>query len=137
MSHAGHSSARKFTAALAAASAVLAVTGLSIQSSEAQPSALTRQGSALQPNALARVPMEKVMHTFPHKTHDGQTFETRFDGKNFHAVTASGAPLRDGDYKLDNGGAIKVRGGLVVWDAFGAVDVFKRTGLVKGVSPDG
>jgi hypothetical protein len=137
MSHLGHSRVRRFTVALAAASAVLVVTGLTIRSSEAQPSALTRQGSAVQPGAAARVRMERVIHTFPHKTHDGQAFETRFDGKNFHAVTAGGTPLKDGDYKLDNGGAIKVRGGLVVWDAFGAVDAFKRTGIAKGISPDG
>jgi hypothetical protein len=125
MSQVSHSRIGRFIVPLAVAGAVLVVTGLTIESSEAQTS------------ALGKVRGEKVVRSFPHKTHDGQTFETRFDGKNFHAVTSSGAPLKDGDYKLDNGGAIKVRGGLVVWDAFGAVDVFKKTGLVKGISPDG
>jgi hypothetical protein len=125
MSQASNSRVGKFIVPMAVAGAVLTITGLTIGNSDAQTS------------VLGKVRMEKVIHSFPHKTHDGQTFETKFDGKNFHAVTSSGAPLKDGDYKLDNGGAIKVRGGLVVWDAFGAVDVFKKTGLVKGISPDG
>jgi len=125
MSGIRHSSVRNLKVALAVAGAVLAVTALAMGDSNAQL------------NGLAKERIGKVIHTFPHKTRDGQAFETRFDGKNFHAVTSSGAALKDGDYKLDNGGSIKVRGGLVVWDAFGAVDVFKRTGLVKGVSPDG
>lgn len=41
--------------------------------------------------------------------------------------------LRDGVYKTDNGGAIRVRNGLIVWDAFGAVERLKRgQGLAAG-----
>ena len=34
--------------------------------------------------------------------------------------------LKNGTYKLDNDGAIRVRGGVVVWDAFGVVDKIKK-----------
>ena len=36
--------------------------------------------------------------------------------------------LKDGVYKTDNGGAIRVRGGVIVWDAFGAVERLRRSG---------
>lgn len=35
-------------------------------------------------------------------------------------------PLADGVYALSNGGAIRVRGGRIVWDAFGVVDKLNR-----------
>ena len=34
--------------------------------------------------------------------------------------------LADGAYSLTNGGAIRVRGGRIVWDAFGVVDKLQR-----------
>jgi hypothetical protein len=35
-------------------------------------------------------------------------------------------PLADGQYRLTNGGAIRVANGRIVWDAFGVVDRLDR-----------
>ena len=59
----------------------------------------------------------------------GRTIVVRAEGRVFIA----NAP--DGNYKLTNGGAIRVRGGKVVWDAFGAVNRLK-TGRWRGGSTD-
>src|SRR5438067_2382086 len=48
-------------------------------------------------------------------TTDGTTIHVTVKGKSYTANVA------DGTYKLTNGGAIRVRGRKVVWDAFGAV----------------
>jgi hypothetical protein len=65
---------------------------------------------------------------------DGTKIVATVDGKEFKAFTQQGTkrtPLRDGEYKLPNNGAIRVKGGKVIWDAFGAVDKVKRTGVPK------
>jgi len=57
--------------------------------------------------------------------HNGekQTLQTK-NGKTI-VVTAEGnvftTDVPDGTYKLTNNGAVRVRGGKVVWDAFGTV----------------
>src|SRR5687767_4512082 len=40
-------------------------------------------------------------------------------------VVQSKSVLKDGTYKLTNGGAIRVKDGVIVWDAFGAVEKLK------------
>ena len=59
---------------------------------------------------------------------DGTKIDAFFDEKtrSFTAVVAqSKDALKDGTYKLTNGGAIRVKGGVIVWDAFGAVEKLK------------
>ena len=110
------SQVRKFAVPLAVAGAVLAVTGITIVSGDAA------QGTI-------------IVHNLT--TTDGTKIITRFDGKDTHArIPGPGGevPLRDGDHKLTNGGAIKVVGGRVHSDAFGMVNNFNRR---KGISPDG
>jgi hypothetical protein len=49
---------------------------------------------------------------------NGTVFNATFDrGSNSFRT-----PLADGTYKLNNGGAIRVRGGEIIWDAFGVID---------------
>jgi hypothetical protein len=49
---------------------------------------------------------------------NGTVFNPTFDrGSNSFRT-----PLADGTYKLNNGGAIRVRGGEIIWDAFGVID---------------
>jgi hypothetical protein len=52
-------------------------------------------------------------------TKAGKTIQVKVEGKSYTADVA------DGTYKLTNGGAIRVRSGKVVWDAFGAVKRLK------------
>jgi hypothetical protein len=52
-------------------------------------------------------------------TKAGKTIQIKVEGKWYTANVA------DGTYKLTNGGAIRVRGGKLVWDAFGAVNRLK------------
>jgi hypothetical protein len=52
-------------------------------------------------------------------TKNGKTIQVKVEGRSYTAN------LADGNYKLTNGGAIRVRGGKVVWDAFGAVKRLK------------
>ena len=68
-------------------------------------------------------------------TTDGTKIVATLVGKQFKAFTEAGAkrtPLKDGEYTLPNGGAIRVKGGTITWDAFGAVEKVKRTGVGKG-----
>ncbi|MBX9776750.1 MAG: hypothetical protein K2Y71_20420 [Xanthobacteraceae bacterium] len=59
----------------------------------------------------------------------GNTINAVFDSK----ARAFKVNLRDGVHKLDNGGAIRVRGGVIVWDAFGAVERLRRgQGMAAG-----
>jgi hypothetical protein len=37
------------------------------------------------------------------------------------SASANGRPLKDGVYKIVNGGSIRVKGGIIVWDAFGVI----------------
>ena len=53
---------------------------------------------------------------------NGTAFNATFDRSSNSFRT----PLADGTYKLNNGGAIRVRGGEIVWDAFGAIDRLKK-----------
>ena len=50
----------------------------------------------------------------------GKAIVVKAEGRVFRADVA------DGEYKLTNGGAIRVKGGKVVWDAFGAVERLKK-----------
>ena len=63
------------------------------------------------------------------QTYDGRTISVRIVGSN--------ARPADGTYNLTNGGAIKVQGGHVVWDAFGVVERAKQRGLSYQVDPTG
>jgi len=66
------------------------------------------------------------------KTSDGTQILAKFDGKGYTAFAAkTQAPLSDGEYKLSNGGAIRVKGGRVVWDAFGVIEKLKGKGAGK------
>jgi hypothetical protein len=58
-------------------------------------------------------------------TKKGKTIHIKAEGKVFTTDAANGT------YKLTNGGAIRVKGGKVVWDAFGAVNRLKK-GQWKG-----
>ena len=62
-------------------------------------------------------------------TNDGKTIVVTAEGKVFKL------DVPDGAYQLTNGGAIRVRGGKVVWDAFGAVKRLKA-GRWRGGSID-
>jgi hypothetical protein len=57
--------------------------------------------------------------------------------KAFSVAGNNRTPLRDGTYKLTNGGSIKVRNGKVVWDAFGAIEKMKRGGMLTSSDPIG
>lgn len=66
-------------------------------------------------------------------TTDGTRIDAVFDGKamSFKALVAQGSgkvALEDGTYKLDNGGAIRVKDGVIVWDAFGVIDKLEAAG---------
>ena len=68
-------------------------------------------------------------------TTDGTKIVATLAGKEFKVFTEAGVkrtPLKDGEYTLPNGGAIRVKGGTITWDAFGAVERVKRTGVGKG-----
>ena len=108
---------RKFAVPLVVAGAVLAVAGVTVSRGAAPNypvwTLTTREGT-------------KVLQTF--------------DGRHFHALVPSprgNVPLKDGEYKLTNGGAIKVRGGRIVWDAFGVVEKFEKRGLASYVDSVG
>jgi hypothetical protein len=156
MSQIGNSRVRKFAIPLAVAGAVLGVAGITIASSDAATQLATPLAKPLTtplatplappqakplttPQAKqqvilpqARLPTPLAPVAYSHTTGDGTSFQTKFDGKNFTV------PLKDGTYKLvDNGGQIKVQGGRVVWDAFGVVKNFNKTGKFMGISPDG
>jgi hypothetical protein len=68
-----------------------------------------------------RDPNEVVLHT----TAGMKIYQTYNPAdRSFSAMvdTRGGrAPLRNGSYRLSNGGAIKVANGKIVWDAFGIV----------------
>jgi hypothetical protein len=53
---------------------------------------------------------------------NGTAFNATFDRNSNSFKT----PLVDGTYKLNNGGAIRVRGGEIIWDAFGVIDRLKK-----------
>jgi hypothetical protein len=52
------------------------------------------------------------------------------DGAGNMRASLGNASLADGQYQLANGGAIVVRHGRIVWDAFGALERFKQTGCI-------
>ncbi len=47
-------------------------------------------------------------------------------------VNGASRPLANGDYGLTNGGAIKVKNGVIIWDAFGALRRLKANGIAAG-----
>jgi hypothetical protein len=60
------------------------------------------------------------------RTTDGVTIHQKFSKKygTVSVFTSSGggrAPLKDGVYKINNGGSIRVKGGKIVWDSFGVI----------------
>ena len=65
---------------------------------------------------------------------NGTAFNATFDrDRNVFKV-----PLANGTYQLNNGGAIRVRGGVIVWDAFGVIERLKVPGATAhDVDPDG
>jgi hypothetical protein len=152
----------KFTVPLAVAGAVLAVAGLTVANSRAEQKSLSTlpMGESMKTRPMAgqniaplkdgnsKLKIERAVAnpggnaaktafpTFALASVDGQAITQTFDGKSFHA-RGSGGPLKDGDYKLANGGAIKVRGGIIVWDAFGVVAKLKRTGIASDLDPTG
>ena len=69
------------------------------------------------------------------RSDSGEQTVTTTDGKMIHVKVAGRvyrADVADGTYKLTNGGAIRVRGGKVVWDAFGAVQR-RKTGKTRSI----
>lgn len=72
------------------------------------------------------------------QTSDGNSIVVVSEGGSAKAFAGNGrTPLKDGTYKLTNGGTIKVRGGKVVWDAFGAIEKMKRGGMLTSSDPIG
>jgi hypothetical protein len=63
-------------------------------------------------------------------TKNAKTIQVKVEGKSYTADVADGA------YKLTNGGAIRVRGGKIVWDAFGAVKRLKTGRWKPGMITD-
>jgi hypothetical protein len=63
-------------------------------------------------------------------TKAGKTINVKVEGKQYTTNVA------DGTYKLTNGGAIRVRGGKLVWDAFGAVKRLKTGRWKTGMAVD-
>lgn len=109
----------KFAVPLAVAGALLAVAAVTVVSSGA---------------ATRTYPV----HTLTTST--GTKVLQTFDGKSFHALVRGprgNVPLKDGEYKLTNGGAIRVKGGRIVWDAFGVVEKFEKRGLASFTDPSG
>jgi hypothetical protein len=73
------------------------------------------------------------------RSESGDHTVTTTDGKTIHVKTQGRvytADVADGDYKLTNGGAIRVNGGRVVWDAFGSVRRLKTNGRKLRQGPD-
>jgi hypothetical protein len=59
---------------------------------------------------------------------DGTKIDAVFEKKtrSFKAIVAqSKGALKDGTYKVTNGGAIRVKDGVIVWDAFGVIERLK------------
>ena len=64
---------------------------------------------------------------------NGTAFNATFDrNRNVFKV-----PLANGTYQLNNGGAIRVRGGVIVWDAFGVIERLNRQGPAQDLDPPG
>ena len=108
---------RKFAVPLVVAGAVVAVAGVTVSS-----------------GAAPKYPV----HTLT--TSEGTKVLQTFDGKSFHALVSGprgNVPLNDGRHKLANGGEIEVRGGRIVWDAFGVVEKFEKRGLASYTDPSG
>ena len=93
--------------------------------------------------AIALVDSKAEQRKYPERAlslADGTKAVQTFDGRNVkvHVPQARGAmPLKDGDYKLTNGGAFKVQGGRVVWDAFGVIEKLRKGGLTHIPDPIG
>jgi hypothetical protein len=56
---------------------------------------------------------------------------TMTNGTAFNAVfdrtsNSFKVDLKDGTYRTTNGGAIRVRGGVIVWDAFGVIERLRK-----------
>src|SRR5437764_376364 len=109
----------KFAVPLLVAGAVLTIAGVTAVSSSA---------------AAPKYPVHTLTMT------NGTKILQTFDGRTFHALVPGprgNTPLKDGEYKLTNGGAIKVQGGRIVWDAFGVVEKFEKSGLASYTDPSG
>jgi len=67
---------------------------------------------------------------------NGTTFNAVFDRN----TSSFKVDLQDGTYKTSNGGAIRVKGGVIVWDAFGVIErlnIQKRKGQGVAEAPVG
>lgn len=85
-------------------------------------------GALAKPPAAPKSAKEQVLQTA-----DGKQIVTSIDGRTIRARPAGGSgPIADGTYTLTNGGSVRVKGGEVVWDAFGAVEKIKKTGVAPG-----
>lgn len=96
---------------LIVAGAVVCAAGLAAVGSEAQPK---------------KIPDQVLL------SKDGIKFVARFEGRRVRALVAKGRstmPPADGVYELTNGGAIKIEGGWIVWDAFGVIERLKDQGI--------
>ena len=85
-------------------------------------------GQACNPAGVtAGAPGSQALQTQSLQVTGGPRIDAVFD------VNAKGfkVDLKNGTYKLDNGGAIRVRGGVVVWDAFGVVEKIKSQGKTE------
>ena len=80
-------------------------------------------------------PADQVLYTA-----GGAKVLATFDGQGYKALASKAgaqAPLADGYYKLSNGGAIRVKAGKIVWDAFGAIERLKSRGFAECLSEPG
>jgi hypothetical protein len=60
---------------------------------------------------------QRTLHTV-----DGVTIHQAFNpDSRTVSVSSHGRPLKDGAYKIDNGGSIRVTGGRISWDSLGVI----------------
>jgi hypothetical protein len=78
-----------------------------------------KKGPSIAPGGIAPAALPTPsLQTQSLATANGTAFNAVFDRNS----STFKAPLADGTHKLNNGGAIRVRGGVIVWDAFGVID---------------
>jgi hypothetical protein len=121
--HIGKTPLARFAPSFLVASAALAIVGGTMVSSVAQ-----QQFCSISPGARTTPP------TGGYPTYAlaaGMQIVQWVDGAGNMRASLGNASLADGQYQLANGGAIVVRHGRIVWDAFGALERFRATGCVN------
>jgi hypothetical protein len=120
--HIGKTPLARFAPSFLVASAALAIVGGTVVSSVAQ-----QQFCPISPGALTAPPTGRYP-TYALTT--GIQIVQWVDRAGNMRASLGNASLQDGQYQLANGGAIVVRNGRIVWDAFGALERFKQTGCI-------